>query len=221
MRHGDKINNLGRTAAHRRAMLANMAISLIEHKRINTTLAKAKALRRYIEPLITKAKSNTTHSRRVVFSYLQNKEAIKELFSTVADKVGDRPGGYVRVIKLGFRRGDGAETAMIELVDFNEVYNPNAGKEKKTKRTRRGGSKKPGEEAGVTTAVAEAPVEDVVEETIDDVAEEVTTEVDEVANDVVAAADEVVEDVIEEIPATEEEDAAPETSDEEEDKKDA
>ncbi|MEZ4943816.1 MAG: 50S ribosomal protein L17, partial [Saprospiraceae bacterium] len=130
MRHGDKINNLGRTASHRRAMLANMAIALIEHKRITTTLAKAKALRRYIEPLITKAKNNTTHSRRVVFSYLQNKEAIKELFSTVADKIGDRPGGYVRVIKLGFRRGDGAETAMIELVDFNEVYNPNAGKEK-------------------------------------------------------------------------------------------
>ncbi|MCA9406121.1 MAG: 50S ribosomal protein L17, partial [Candidatus Omnitrophica bacterium] len=106
MRHGDKINNLGRTAAHRRAMLANMAIALIEHKRITTTLAKAKALRRYVEPLSTKANNNTTHSRRVVFSYLQNKEAIKELFGTVADKIGDRPGGYVRVIKLGFRRGD-------------------------------------------------------------------------------------------------------------------
>ena len=140
MRHGDKINNLGRTAAHRRAMLANMAASLIEHKRITTTLAKAKALRRYIEPLITKAKSNTTHSRRVVFSYLKNKHAIKELFGPIAEKVAERPGGYVRVIKLGFRRGDGAETALIELVDFNEVYNPNAGKEKKAKRTRRGGS---------------------------------------------------------------------------------
>ncbi|TNE66568.1 MAG: 50S ribosomal protein L17 [Bacteroidetes bacterium] len=182
MRHGDKINNLGRTAAHRRALLANMAASLIEHKRITTTLAKAKALRRYIEPLITKAKNNTTHSRRVVFSYLQNKEAIKELFGPIAEKIGDRPGGYVRVIKMGFRRGDGAETAMIELVDFNEVYNPNAGKEKKAKRTRRGGSKKQeGEETAETAAVAatteeavaevEEQVEDVVEEVAEDVAE--------------------------------------------------
>lgn len=138
MRHGDKINNLGRTAAHRRAMLANMASSLIEHKRINTTLAKAKALRRYVEPLITKAKDNTTHSRRVVFSYLQNKESIKELFGAVAEKIGDRPGGYVRIIKLGFRRGDGADMAMIELVDFNEVYNPKAGKDSNKKKTRRG-----------------------------------------------------------------------------------
>ena len=127
MRHGDKINNLGRTASHRRAMLANMAIALIEHKRITTTLAKAKALRRYVEPLVTKSRSNTTHSRRVVFSYLQNKEAINELFGPIAEKIGDRPGGYMRVIKLGFRRGDGAETAMIEFVDFNETYNPNAG----------------------------------------------------------------------------------------------
>ena len=175
MRHGDKVNNLGRTAAHRRALLANMAISLIEHKRITTTLAKAKALRRYVEPLITKAKDNTTHSRRVVFSYLQNKEAIKELFGAVAQKVGERPGGYVRVIKLGFRRGDGAETAMIELVDFNEVYNPNAGKAKTTKKTRRGGAKKTTETtntAATSTAAAAAPVaaeepvaEEVVEET--------------------------------------------------------
>lgn len=218
MRHGDKINNLGRTAAHRRAMLANMAIALIEHKRITTTLAKAKALRRYIEPLITKAKNNTTHSRRVVFSYLQNKEAIKELFSTVADKIGDRPGGYVRVIKLGFRRGDGAETAMIELVDFNEVYNPNAGKEKKTKRTRRGGSKKSADaaETETTTAVAVAPVEDVVEEEVVDQTE------DAVEEEVVAAADEViVEDVVEEAPAAEEDAAEPETPETEDDKKDA
>lgn len=223
MRHGDKINNLGRTASHRRAMLANMAIALIEHKRITTTLAKAKALRRYIEPLITKAKNNTTHSRRVVFSYLQNKEAIKELFSTVADKIGDRPGGYVRVIKLGFRRGDGAETAMIELVDFNEVYNPNAGKEKKTKRTRRGGSKKTTDEGAesVAAVATEAPAAEVVEETIEDVVEEVTTQVEDVTEEVVAAADEVVEEVIEEVsdtPAAEE--TAPEAS-EEEDKKDA
>lgn len=163
MRHGDKVNNLGRTASHRRALLANLAIALIEHKRITTTLAKAKALRRYVEPLITRSKSNTTHDRRVVFSYLQNKEAIKELFGTVAEKVADRPGGYVRIIKLGFRRGDGAETAMIELVDFNDVYNPNAGKEKKAKKTRRGsgGAKKvadSGMEATETAPVAIAEV---------------------------------------------------------------
>lgn len=176
MRHGDKINNLGRTAAHRRALLANLAIALIEHKRITTTLAKAKALRRYVEPLITKAKDNTTHSRRVVFSYLQNKEAIKELFSAVAQKVGDRPGGYVRVIKLGFRRGDGAETAMIELVDFNEVYNPNAGKVKTTKKTRRSGGKKSGGAETTAAVAASAPfIEDAVE-----VEEEIPEVVDQV-----------------------------------------
>jgi large subunit ribosomal protein L17 len=180
MRHGDKVNNLGRTAAHRRALLANLAIALIEHKRITTTLAKPKALRRYVEPLITRAKSNTTHDRRVVFSYLQNKEAIKELFGAVAVEVGDRAGGYVRVIKLGFRRGDGAETAMIELVDFNKDYNPNAGKEKKTKKTRRGsggGAKKTAENTGVEATREEAVASEdvveaaVVEETADAVAE--------------------------------------------------
>ncbi len=159
MRHGDKINNLGRTAAHRRALLANLAIALIEHKRITTTVAKAKALRRYVEPLITKAKDNTTHSRRVVFGYLQNKEAVHELFSNVAAKIGERPGGYVRVIKLAFRRGDGAETAMIEFVDFNEVYNPNAGKVKVTKKTRRGGSS-----AKKTTVAPSTTVEDAIQE---------------------------------------------------------
>lgn len=166
MRHGDKINNLGRKAAHRRALLANLAIALIEHKRITTTLAKAKALRRYAEPLITKAKENTTHTRRVVFSYLQNKEAIKELFGPVAEKIGDRPGGYLRIIKLGFRRGDGAETAMIELVDFNETYNPNAGKVKTTKKTRRGGgggTKKTAESAVATSGQEDLP--EVVAET--------------------------------------------------------
>lgn len=176
MRHGDKINNLGRTASHRRALLANMAISLIEHKRITTTLAKAKALRRYVEPLVTKSKDNTTHSRRVVFSYLQNKEAVNELFSTVAEKIGDRPGGYVRVIKLGFRRGDGAETAMIEFVDFNDTYKPNAGKVRQAKKTRRGGRKSA---VAAPVAVAEAPAEEmpVVEETtVDVVADEPTVE---------------------------------------------
>ncbi len=150
MRHGDKVNNLGRTAEHRRALLANLANALIKHKRIVTTVAKAKALRRYIEPLVTRAKTNTTHNRRVVFSYLQNKHAIKELFGPIAAEVGDRPGGYVRVIRLGFRRGDGAETAMIEFVDFNKDYQPNRDKVKKAKKTRRGGRKKRSGEAAAT-----------------------------------------------------------------------
>lgn len=171
MRHGDKINNLGRTASHRRALLANLAIALIEHKRIVTTLAKAKALRLYIEPLVTKAKENTTHQRRIVFSYLTNKEAVTELFGPIAEKIGDRPGGYVRVIKMGFRRGDGAETAMIEFVDFNETYQPNAGKEKRAKRTRRGGRKaSPAAVAAEETTVA-LPVADEVAETTETVAE--------------------------------------------------
>ncbi len=167
MRHGDKINNLGRTAAHRRALLANMAIALIEHKRITTTVAKAKALRRYVEPLITKSKDNTTHSRRIVFGYLQNKAAITELFGPIAAKIADRPGGYVRVIKLGFRVGDGAETAMIEFVDYNEVYNPNAGKVKTTKKTRRGGS---GSGASTAKKAGAPPVADepiVIEEVVE------------------------------------------------------
>ncbi|MEW2922845.1 MULTISPECIES: 50S ribosomal protein L17 [Flavobacteriaceae] len=149
MRHGKKFNHLGRTAAHRKAMLANMACSLIEHKRINTTVAKAKALKQFVEPLITKAKIENnqttekgTHNRRVVFSNLRSKEAITELFSTVAEKVADRPGGYTRIIKLGNRLGDNADMAMIELVDFNEVYNAGKPKKKSTRRSRRGGSKK-------------------------------------------------------------------------------
>jgi large subunit ribosomal protein L17 len=122
MRHGDKINNLSRTASHRKALLSNMAIELITHKRIVTTLAKARALRTYIEPLVTKGKENTTHQRRIVFSYLQDKVAVAEFFGNIAEKVGGRPGGYTRMIKLGARRGDNAETALIELVDFNEIY---------------------------------------------------------------------------------------------------
>jgi len=145
MRHGDKINNLGRTASHRKALLSNLAIQLIAHKRIVTTLAKAKSLRTYVEPLITKAKDNTTHQRRVVFSYLQDKEAITTLFGEIATKVAGRPGGYTRIIKLGTRVGDNAETALIELVDFNEVYGKGKGevKEAAGKKTRRaGGAKK-------------------------------------------------------------------------------
>ncbi len=157
MRHGDKIKNLSRTKAHRDALLSNLACQLIRHKRIVTTLAKAKALRVYVEPLITKGKSNTTHQRRVVFSYLQDKEAITELFSTIAEKVGGRPGGYTRVIKLGARPGDNAERAMIELVDFNEIYGKGKGEQKEAaKKTRRGrgGAKKA--EATTTEAAPEA-----------------------------------------------------------------
>ncbi len=122
MRHGDKINNLGRKSAHRKSMLANMAGSLILSKRIETTVAKAKALRVYVEPLLTKAKENTTHSRRMAFAYLKNKEVVKELFGIVAEKISNRPGGYTRILKTGFRHGDAAEMAMIELVDFNDLY---------------------------------------------------------------------------------------------------
>lgn len=157
MRHGDKINNLGRTASHRRALLSNLACELIAHKRIVTTLAKAKALRTYVEPLITKGKENTTHQRRVVFSYLQDKEAITELFSTIAEKIGGRPGGYTRIIKLGIRQGDNAEMGMIELVDFNEVYGKGKGEvkeaAKKTRRSRSaGGTKKATEAKGAEEA---------------------------------------------------------------------
>ncbi|MCH2217359.1 MAG: 50S ribosomal protein L17 [Flavobacteriales bacterium] len=138
MRHGKKFNHLGRKTAHRKAMLANMACSLIEHKRINTTEAKAKALRRFIEPLVTKSKSDTTHNRRVVFSYLRNKYAVTELFKEISVKIGDRPGGYVRIIKLGNRQGDNAPMAMIEFVDYNDLYNPKGKKVKKsTRRSRR------------------------------------------------------------------------------------
>jgi large subunit ribosomal protein L17 len=149
MRHGKKFNHLSRKKGHRVALMKNLSNALIKHKRINTTLAKAKALRVFIEPLITKSKSNTTHSRRVVFKYLQDKHSIQELFGDIAEKVGDRPGGYTRVIKTGFRKGDAAEMAMIELVDYNEVYT----KEIKSKgaRRRRGSGKKT---AAPVTAIA-------------------------------------------------------------------
>ena len=203
MRHGDKINNLGRTKSHRRALLANLAIALIEHKRITTTLAKAKALRRYAEPLLTKAKDNSTHSRRIVFGYLQNKEAIKELFGPVAEKIGDRPGGYLRVIKLGFRRGDGAETAMIELVDFNETYNPNAGKVRQAKKTRRGGRKAAGV-AAEAPVVEETVAEEVVAAPVADVIEEVAAPVEAAVETVAEVAEEVAPEVAEEAPAADE-----------------
>ncbi len=172
MRHGDKIKNLSRTKAHREALLANLSCQLIAHKRIVTTLAKAKALRVYVEPLITKSKENTTHQRRIVFSHLQDKEAIKELFDNVAAKIGGRPGGYTRVIKLGIRPGDAAEKAMIELVDYNEVYGKGAGEEKVAakKTRRRGGSGKKKTETKETSEtttdapVAETPAQEEVKE---------------------------------------------------------
>ena len=153
MRHGKKINHLGRKKAHRMSMLANMACSLIEHKRINTTVAKAKALKQFVEPLVTKSKVDTTHNRRLVFAKLRQKDFVAELFRDVAPKVGDRPGGYTRIIKLGNRLGDNADMAMIELVDYNEIYNLT--KPEKKKSTRRAGKKKPSEDA-VKTAEKEA-----------------------------------------------------------------
>ena len=159
MRHGKKFNHLGRKTAHRRAMLANMACSLIEHKRINTTTAKAKVLKQFVEPLITRSKADNnktaeqgTHNRRIVFSSLRNKHAVTELFSTVAEKVGDRPGGYTRIIKLGNRLGDNADMAMIELVDFNELYNADKPKKKTTRRSRRSKSKKQEEQTAAPKA---------------------------------------------------------------------
>jgi large subunit ribosomal protein L17 len=195
MRHGKKFNHLGRTASHRAALLSNMASSLILHKRIETTVAKAKELRKYIEPMITKSKTDSTNNRRVVFSYLQNKDAIKELFSIVSEKVANRPGGYTRIIKLGNRLGDNAEMCFIELVDFNETMLAAAAeKAGKTRRSRRvGGAKK--DEAVAAAPVAEAPSAEVVEE---------------------APAAEVVEEapaaeVVEEAPATEVVEEAPAT----------
>ncbi len=142
MRHGKKVNHLGRTSSHRQAMLSNMASSLIIHKRITTTVAKAKALRKYVEPLISKAKDDSTHSRRVVFSYLQDKAAVTELFRDISQKVGDRPGGYTRILRTGFRVGDAAEMCIIELVDYNDNYSQNkGGKKAKAKSTRRSGAR--------------------------------------------------------------------------------
>ncbi|XOV91828.1 MAG: 50S ribosomal protein L17 [Bacteroidota bacterium] len=164
MRHGKKFNHLGRTASHRDAMLSNMASSLIINKRINTTLAKAKALRKYVEPIITKAKSDTTHSRRIAFSYLQNKESVQELFGTVAEKIANRPGGYVRIIKTGNRLGDSAEMCMMELVDFNELLLSEAAAKPKTRRSRRGAGSKSSDETTAKTEVAPVVEEAKVEE---------------------------------------------------------
>ena len=159
MRHGKKINHLGRKSAHRHAMLSNMASSLILNKRITTTVAKAKALRKYVEPLLTKSKEDTTHSRRTVFSYLQNKESVQTLFGEVASKIADRPGGYTRIIKLaGTRLGDNAEMCLIELVDFNTLYSKEeAVKKTKTRRSRKGGKKEEGAEEAVAEETSAEP----------------------------------------------------------------
>ena len=161
MRHGKKFNHLGRQTAHRKAMLANMACSLIEHKRINTTVAKAKAIRQFVEPLITKSKSDTTHNRRVVFSYLRDKYAVTELFKEISVKIADRPGGYIRIIKLGNRQGDNAPMAMVELVDYNEIYNPKGNKAKKTTRRSR---RKKSDEVVASNEVVDTAKEEKFEE---------------------------------------------------------
>ena len=169
MRHGKKVMHLGRKTAHRKSMLSNMACSLIEHKRINTTVTKAKALKMFIEPLVTKSKSDSTHNRRLAFSSLRDKSAVTELFREVASKVGDRPGGYTRIIKLGNRLGDNASMAMIELVDFNEIY---TSEEKTKKKTRRRGSKTKDE------VISKDVIEDVVDKTTDSEIEDSVPDVD-------------------------------------------
>lgn len=183
MRHGKKHNHLGRKTAHRQAMLSNMACSLIEHKRISTTIAKAKALRVYVEPILTKSKDDSTHARRTAFSYLKSKDAVSELFRTIAPKIADRPGGYTRIIRTGYRLGDNAEMCLIELVDFNEIYQAGETKKATTRRSRRGGSAKPAapaaETATETPEVEEAPaVEDTTAEVVEEapVAEEAAPE---------------------------------------------
>jgi len=197
MRHGKKFNHLSRKSAHRKAMLANMACSLIEHKRIKTTLAKAKALRVYVEPLITKSKDDTTHSRRTVFSYLKQKEAITELFGDVATKVADRPGGYTRILKLSNRLGDNAQMAFIELVDYNEDYTTDKPKRKKARRTKKKAIENVALAVEEAVVVEETPAtEDAVEAKVEEVVEE-TPATEDVVED-------KVEEVVEERPAIEE-----------------
>ena len=204
MRHGKRFNHLGRTASHRSAMLSNMASSLIKHKRINTTVAKAKALRKYVEPILTKSKNDTTHARRIIFSYLQDKESVHELFANVAEKIANRPGGYTRILKTGARLGDAAEMCVMELVDFNDLMLEEA-KPKKSRRSRRGKGKKSEVEAATPetqeTSTAETPVEEITdavevtesEEAVEDVAEVVT---EEVKNEAVEDAVDVIEDEV-------------------------
>lgn len=220
MRHGKKFNHLGRTASHRAALLSNMASSLILHKRIETTVAKAKELRKYVEPLITKSKDDSTNNRRVVFAYLQNKESVKELFGIVSEKVANRPGGYTRIIKLGNRLGDNAEICFIELVDFNEtMLAASAEKAGKTRRSRRSGAKKEeGSEAIAAAPLMEAPSAEVVEDAL--VVEEVAVETEAAAEEnpavvEVSEAEVTPEEVVaEEAPAAEESTDAPAVTEE-------
>ena len=216
MRHGKKIAHLGRTASHRKAMMANMASSLIEHKRINTTVAKAKALKKFVEPLITKAKSDTTHNRRVVFSALRNKYAVSELFRDIAEKVADRPGGYTRIIKVGSRMGDNASMAMIELVDFNDTYVTN--KPAKKRLRRRGGKKKA--DAAAPAAVAAEATEELTEEVVDIVATEEVKEEETPSTEAAAEKEEKAEKAeklevaapVEDVKSDKQEDAAEDSS---------
>lgn len=199
MRHGKKFNHLGRKAAHRKAMLSNMASSLIFHKRITTTIAKAKALRKYVEPLITKSKTDSTQNRRVVFSYLQNKESVKELFGPISNAVADRPGGYTRILKIGPRKGDNAEMAIIELVDFNELAPGKAGSSKasSTSRRRRRGKSSAGDaKQAATKATVADKVKEVVEDAVDAV-EEVVEDAKEAVVEAVETVKEVVGNVVE------------------------
>ena len=191
MRHGKKFNHLGRKAAHRKAMLANMACSLIEHKRIKTTVPKAKALRKYVEPLITKSKNDTTHSRRTVFSYLKQKEAITELFGDVASRIANREGGYTRILKIGNRLGDNAEMCIIELVDYNDTYTSNKPK-KKTKSTRRSATKKEVDAVKADIPVVDKETTEETQEVVDEAVKANTSVVDKATLD---EAKEVVEDV--------------------------
>ena len=210
MRHGKKVNHLSRTDSHRRAMLANMASSLILHKRITTTLAKAKALRVYVEPIITRSKDDSTHSRRTVFSYLQNKEVVSILFRDIAAKVADRPGGYTRILKMGNRLGDNASMALIELVDYNEIYTSGESVSEK-KSTRRRGSKSKKADDAPAAVVAAAPQAEVVDEVIEaSVVEEVQAEVVEVEE---AHVEEVEVEEVEEVQAEETQTEAPASED--------
>ena len=178
MRHGNKVNHLGRKTGHRKAMLSNMACSLIEHKRITTTLAKAKVLRGFVEPILTKSKTDSTHSRRTVFSYLQNKDVVTELFRDIAPKIAERNGGYTRIIRTGFRLGDNAEMCMIELVDFNDIYTNEKAK-KTTRRSRRGGSTAAKEVVKTTEeVVSDAVVESTEESSSENTSEELVSEVE-------------------------------------------
>ena len=210
MRHGKKFNHLGRQTAHRKSMLANMACSLIEHKRINTTVAKAKALKQFVEPLITKSKEDTTHNRRIVFAYLRSKYAVTDLFRDVAAKVADRPGGYTRIIKVGNRLGDNADMAMIELVDFNELYNGGK-KEVKKAKSRRGGKAKKADEVTEEAPVAatEAPAVAEVEDSSATSEQAEETPVAEVEEVTVAEVEATSEEVIDEAPTADSEDETP------------